>query len=184
MFTNTGGVLKWAYTTEAEPICRISSVHRMRQAPSRGAPNLLLLGLSVQERHIQAAEILGMVARLSDPAAAAYIGAKFGHRIDEKQLRALVYCCCDALGLPLTANHSVYLLLKAYFRGKVPYRAVRKVLGCRDQYALLMRSAMYETLDLIHDRAMADLQEDFEEHGLIAGGVEKRRGVSPPVTSF
>lgn len=167
MFNNTGHVLKWAYTTAAEPICRTSSINRMRKTPSRGAPNLLLLGLTVQDRHMQAAEILGMVASLADPAAAEYIGAKFGHRIDEKQMRMLVYRCCSALGLPLTATHSMYLMLKAYFCGKVPYRMVRKVLGCRDQYALLMRSAMYETLDLIHDRAMADLQETFERHGLL-----------------
>lgn len=171
MFNNTGHVLKWAYDTVTRPIVKMSGVHQMRHTAMRGLPNELLLGLNAQDRHKQAAEIIGMVDRLSDPAAREYIGGKFGCRVEEKELRMLTYRCSSHLGMEFGGGHAVYLILKTYFfGGKLPYRTVRQILGCRNQYALTVRSCLHDVLDLIHDRAMAELEESFERHGLICRG--------------
>ena len=61
----------------------------------------------------------------------------------------------------------ITLIMRGYFDGSMPHRAVRRELGCRDQYAVMVRSCLYEVLDLIHDRAMADMTEVLERHGLI-----------------
>lgn len=173
MFRNPDHALRWAYTTVAKPLVKQSSVYMMRQQSSHaGLQNELLIGMSARDRQMQAAEILGMVARLSDPGAAEYVGAYFGYRIDEEDIKILIWRCCAALGLTMQAKAQVYLILRAYFGGKVPYRTVRRILGCRDQYALLVRSCLYDTLEHIHDRALADLHEVFEQHGLIRSSVQ------------
>lgn len=167
MFNNAYHVLEWAYAFSERPIVKTSSINRMIPPKMTGMPNDLLQGLGVQERHGQAAAVLGMVDRLDDPAARAYIAAKFGHRLEKEEMRLLTYRICGALGLPLGGADAVYLILKGYFGGRIGYRAVRKILGCRDQYAIMVKSCVFDALDTIHDRAMADLHTMFAEHGLI-----------------
>lgn len=169
MFNNARHALNWAYTVAETQIVELSSVYRMREEPFSGAGNALLAQVSVQDKHMQAAQILGLVERLPDPAAREYIGALCGHRTGPDQVRILTFRCCDDLGLEMAAAPAVYLMLKSYFgaSGKLPYRAVRQILGCRDRYALMVKGCLYDTLDAIHQHAMRELQEGLERDGLI-----------------
>lgn len=173
MFYSTHSTLKWAYEIINKPIVKMSGINHMRQSPTRGAPNHLLINLSTYDRHGQAAQIISMVDRLSDQAMREYITARFGRELGKDNLQVLVYRGCEASGLGLSAQEPVYRIMKSYFVGRLPYRAVRKMLGCRDQYAIMVKSCLYDVLDVIHDRAMADMSEIFEGHGLI----ESRSGM-------
>lgn len=169
MFNNARHALIWAYTAAETQIVELSSVYRMQEQPFVGAGNALVADVSVQERHMQAAQILGLVARLPDPAAREYIGAAFGHRTQPDQVRVLTFRCCDDLGLPMAGIPAVYLLLKSYFgkSGKLSYRAVRQILRCSNQYALMVKGCLYDSLDTIHQHAMRELEEGLERDGLV-----------------
>jgi hypothetical protein len=146
----------------------MSGINHMREVPTRGIPNEILVTLTSQDRHKQAAQIIGMVARIAGQAEREYIRARFGRECGQADIQVLVYRGCEALGTGLGGQLSVYRVMHGYFTGRdMPYRAIRKMMGCRDQYALMVKSCLYDVLDVIHDRAMADMTEIFEQHGLI-----------------
>src|SRR5687768_69380 len=165
MFRNANHALEWAYETIEKPIVKLSSINGMQRKPAGGAPNSLLIGLTAEDLHRQAANIIGMVARLEDTAAQEYIAARFGNRHQKENLTILSYRGCAALGVGMDNSDAVYKVVKGYFEGTGSYRDLRKALRCRDQYALMARKCIYDTLDIIHHRAMADMSDIFEEQG-------------------
>lgn len=171
MFRNADHALSWAYETIEKPIVKLSSINGMRREQTRGMPNGLLIGLTAEDLHRQAANIISMVGQLNDTAAQEYIAARFGNRHQKENLTILAYRGCAALGVGLSNQDAVYKVIKSYFTGKQSYRDLRKDLKCRDQYALMARKCIYDTLDIIHHRAMADISGIFEEQGLIVSSV-------------
>ena len=176
MFLSCQNALYWAYGVAERSIIKSSMINHMRgpSAPC-GASNSLIDDLSIQDRHGQAALILGAVDKLDDAAARDYIKARFGRRIDLPEIRYLVYRCCDSLGVGLEKHDGVYRVLKAYFLGQLSIRTIRREIGCRHQHAIMNRNCLYDTIDIIHHRAIADLEQAFERQGLIRG--RERAGV-------
>lgn len=172
MFNNAHHALRWAYTTINRPIVKMSAINHMRQG-SRGAQNMLLYDLNAQDRHGQAALIIGMVARLPDLAEREYIEAEFGRRVMRDDVRELVYQGSEALLLGFglggeNAGEFVYRVMYGYFSGvDMSHKAIRRILSCQHGYAFMVRNCLYDILDVIHDRAMADMTEAFERQGLI-----------------
>lgn len=170
MFNNAGHALEWAYNTAAKPIVKLSGINQMRQASAGGSQNELLINLSIHDRHAQAALIIGLVEGLYQ-SERQYIEARFGRRMSEQDIWALVCQGCNALGFGLAGSKSkivVYRVMHGYFTGRgMPYRTVRQILNCRHDYALMVKRCLYDLLDHYHDRAMADMTEIFERHGLI-----------------
>ena len=172
MFSNAYTALEWAYNTIERPIVKLSSINLMRRQPSGGIPNGLLVGLTVQDRHKQAANIIGMIGQLPDPAAQEYIAAKFGGRHQKEDITILTYRGCDAIGVGLSGQAAVYKIMKGYFDGReASYRDARRALKCRDQQAIMAKKCLYDVLDIIHNHAMAEISVIFEEHGLIVSSV-------------
>jgi|GEM_PF-2108338 len=171
MFNNAGHALEWAYNTSAKPIVKMSGINHMRQSPTKGAPNDLLINFSVHDRHAQAALIIGLIDGLHDQAEREFIKARFGRVISDEAISALVCQGCGAVGFGLAGSKSkeiVYRVMHGYFTGReLPYRAVRQLLNCRHDYALMVKRCLYDLLDHYHDRAMADMAEIFERQGLI-----------------
>ena len=159
--------LSWAYNISSRPIVQMAMVNSMRQVAHAGGGNDLLEGLTDQDRHGQAALIIGLIDRLDDPAAQEYVKAKFGRKIMREDLRFLVYRACDGLGLGLQKQEPVYRVIRSYFLSCLSTRTVRKEIGCRHYQAALVKSSLYEILDITHDRAMAGLREILEERGLV-----------------
>lgn len=166
MFSHAGHALSWAYNVSSTPIIKMSAINHMRGS-SRTTRNLLLLGLTVEEIHKQASNIVGMVARLPEPEQQEYINGKFGRRLKPDDLRLLVLLGCDVTGLGLAKIEPIYQITHGYFVGGMGYREVRRILACRDQQAALVKSCLYDTLDMMHRRSLAGMSEIFKEHGLI-----------------
>lgn len=167
MFDSAHHALSWAYNIEGRPIVKMSAINHMRQSPPKMAQNMLLLNLTAEDRHGQAAQIIGMVQKLPDPAEREYIAAKFGKRTTEDDLFILVCRGCAAMGFDLNNRKAVYRIVSSYFGGQVGYREIRRLLGCRDQYALMAKNCLFDTLDIIHHHAMRDITGVLEDHGLI-----------------
>ncbi len=167
MFNNAHHVLEWAYNTSARPIVKLSSIYHMRRSLYKSMPNLLLLDLTTHDRHGQAALIIGMVEKLHSPEAREYIGAWFGRKLSQDDMKVLVYLGCDVSGLGLSGQETVYRIIRGYFSGNVTYRAIQKMLRCSNGHALEVKTCLYDALDHIYDRAMADISVVFDAHGLI-----------------
>jgi len=176
MFHSAYHALAWSYVIETLPIIKLSSINNMRHVA--GVPNILVRGLTPQEIHAQSALIIGMAERLHDPAEPEkvidpakreFLRARFGRRMSQDDMKVLVYRGCAALGVALHRDNqqAVYRIMRGYFGDEMTYRQARKALGCRHQYAVMAKSCLYDVLDIIHDRAMADMTEVLEQHGLI-----------------
>ncbi len=167
MFNNAFHALEWAYNTIEKPLVKMSAINRMREGSAKGMTNDLLVHLSADEMHKQAANIIGLLKRLPDPAEAEYINAKFGRKLHADDLRIVVNRGCCEFGIVSDRAEAVYKIMYGYFVKPMSHRATRRVLGCRDQYAVLVKNGLYELLDLIHDRAMADMTVLLMENKLI-----------------
>lgn len=176
MFNNAGHALSWAYNTESRPIVKMSGINHMRQVPTPTTQNLLLLGFTLHDLHAQAAQIIGMVEKLPGSEQIQCVKARFGRELSRDDLRVLVYAGCDVSGLGLANQEPVYRIVHSYFAGGIPYRDIRRMLGCRDQYAIMIKRCLYDALDIIHHRAMADMTDILERKGLI-----ENRGSIPVV---
>lgn len=167
MFNSAHHALSWAYETTTRPIVKTSGANHMFQIPARGIPNDLLVNLTIYDRHGQAALIIGMVDSLTHQDEREILRARFSRKVEKDDLQVLVYRGCDVSGLGLGAQEAVYRIVRSWFGGNIPYRTVQQMLRGSNQQALLVKSCVYEALDHIHDRAMADITEVFERHGLI-----------------
>lgn len=167
MFTSAGHALDWAYNTSARPVVKISAINQMRQEYASGPDNALLLNLSPYDAHGQAAQIIGFVECLSDPAGQEYIRARFGRMLEAKDLTEVIYCGCEALGVGLDKSEAVYRVMRGYFGSSVSLRSMRRALECRHSYAVMSRNCLFDVLDIIHNHAMAEISAILERHDLI-----------------
>jgi|SRR5687768_4877693 len=171
LFLSCESVLHWAYNVVNRPIVKMSAINHMRQVPTWDAQNLLLLELDSYAQHAQAAQIVGMVEVLEDPAERQYIEAKFGRKLSKDDLTSVVFLGRVSLGFGPEKTEVVYNMVRGYFDGSMNHRSIRKALGCRDVYAVIVRQSLYDTLDVIHDNAMNELRQVFEKHGLLRQAV-------------
>lgn len=168
MFLSAGHALDWAYNVAERPLIKIAMINTMRQANSSFRhQNTLLINLTAEESHRQAVQIVNLVAELPDPAAQEYIAARFGRRMSRDDIRIIVYRGCATLGLGLDKQDAVYKVMKGYFGRSGSMRMIRRDLGCRHQNAISAKGLLYDTLDIIHDRSMAEMTTILERHGLI-----------------
>ena len=168
MFLSAEGALHWAYAVSARPIVNISMINNMREQQASGCTNALLVNLTAQDRHGQAALIIGLIDKLDDPAAREYIKARFGRNLNRDDLRVLVYRGCAGLGLGLDKQEGVYEIIRSYFRGvELPMRSIRRSLGCRHHHAAMSKRCLFDVLDTISAQTMAEIKEILEERGLV-----------------
>ncbi|SOD42390.1 hypothetical protein [Nitrosovibrio sp. Nv4] len=168
MFHSAHSALAWAYQVSATPIVKLSSVNAMCGTPRRSGQNLLLSHLSVHEQHAQAAAIIGIAERLEDPAYREYIAARFGGMTKPEDVTVMMNRIFQALGTGIHGRRGAYKLLLCYFGKTISHKSIRYDLACGNDMVVAIRRGVYNMLDVIHSRAMADMAEDLESHGLIA----------------
>ena len=148
LFLSAEGALHWAYAVSARPIVNISMINRMREEPVPVCANALLVNLTAQDRHGQAALIIGLIDKLHDPVGREYIKARFGRKTDPSDLLCLVEYCADGLRVP-EKQEAVYRVLKDYFTGRMSIRTVRREIGCRHHSAAVVRHRLFTALDVV-----------------------------------
>lgn len=167
MFRNAHSALAWAYETINRPIVKMSSANRMREQPTPHSPPEAIQGLSVHEQHAQAAAIISMAERLADPAGREYIAARIGGLKKPEQVIVMMNRIFAELGTGIHERRGAYKLLLCYFGANIGYRAIRYDLKCRDAVVIEIRRTIYDALDVIGRRAMAEISIALEEHALI-----------------
>ncbi len=159
MFRCAEDALRWAFETLACPIVKISSVNAMRGGGGHGL-------MSSQERHAQAAMILGMVERLLSQVEIAYVKAQFG--VDRSGVgEILVPWMALGLSTGIHSRRAIEDMILGYCGFERGIRALRKELGVSTAGALEVRRTAYRHLDLLHVRALSQLQSEMEARGLV-----------------
>lgn len=169
MFHSCESALHWAYNVSARPIVKMAAINTMRGA-STGMANELIDNLTVQDRHGQAAMIIGMVDQLHDPVAREFVKARFGRMVSQDELRLLVFRCCGWLGVGEERHDAVYRIVRGYFGpGNVSLRTIRRSIGCRHRSAIVTKRELFDGLESINKNALAELSGHMERKGLIRG---------------
>lgn len=168
LFLSAEGALHWAYAVSSMPIVHLSAINSMRMTARFGvrSSNTLIMDLTAQDRHGQAALIIGLIDRVRDPVGREYIKARFGRKTDPSDLLCLVEYCADGLRVP-EKQEAVYRVLKDYFTGRMSIRTVRREIGCRHHRAAVTRHRLFTALDMLELRAMDELRRIMEERGLV-----------------
>ena len=159
--------LNWAYVVSASPIVKLSMVNSMREGEGRrGWSNGLIDNLNPQDRHGQAALIIGLIDKLHDPVGREYIKARFGRKTGPDDLLCLVNYCAGGLRIE-GKKEGVYRVLKNHFTGNASIRTVRREIGCRHHSAAVMRERLLTALEHLDLRSMSELRGIMEERGLV-----------------
>ena len=167
MFHSAHSALAWAYETINRPIVKMSSVNHMREQNTRRMPNEAIMDLSVHEQHAQAAAIIGMAERLNDAAGREYVAARFGDMTRPEDVTIMMHRIFSALGTGAHDKRGVYEFLRCYFGGERGYKEIARQMKCRNTTALEIRNKVYDTLDWIGTRAMAEMSDTLAKHRLI-----------------
>lgn len=170
MFRSPQSALAWAYTEVTHPIYAVSGINRMREQDARLVPNSTTEGLTPFERKLQAYDIIGIAARLPYRPGREYIAARY-EGVKPDRLRGIEGRLRVRLGRRLDRDVLVHIVA-SYIEGGANYRILRRLLGCRDREALETRNALYEELDRIHARTMAELEAHLMQAGLLPGNPE------------
>ena len=158
--------LRWAYETSSRPIVKLSSVNSMR-----GGGGAVYDELTQQDKHAQAALIISMGERIEDQACREYIAARFGGMTKPEEVTAIMNMIFQSLGTGIHGRRDAYKLLLCYFGANIGYRVIRYDLKCRDATVIEIRRNVYDALDVIGNRAMAEIAGELEVQGVIENHV-------------
>lgn len=171
MFRSPQSALAWAYTEVTHPIYALSGINRMReQQRARLMPNSTTEGLTPFERKLQAYDIIGIAARLPYKPGRELVAARY-EGVKPERLRSIGGRLRVRLGQRIGRDVLVHVV-SSYIDGGANYRILRRMLGCRDREALETRNALYDELDAIHKRTMAELEAGLQRAGLLPGNPE------------
>lgn len=169
MFRSAHSALAWAYETINRSIVKMSGANRMREQNTRRDPPEIIAGLGVHEQHAQAAAIIGMAERLEDPAGREYIAARFGGLTKPEDVTMMMNRIFQVLGTGVHGRRGAYKLLLCYFGANISHKSIRYDLACGNDMVVAIRRKVYDVLDAIEGRAMAEMSDTLEGHGLIEG---------------
>lgn len=173
MFKSVESALSWAFNQVATVPVKSSAVHRMCGKPSRGTSNSLLIGLNQDERMKQAANIIGMVESLSDPACRELIFAEFGYERDDDLMKHVMIRAMVVVGTGVEKRRrGVRDIVLTYFGENIGQRKIRDDLKCNRNNVHIHVNKVHDELDRIRSRAIDTLHQEMINAGLVESARE------------
>lgn len=165
MFRNPDQALRWAASIKCRNIIAGPSINRMYGHARRSTDNPLIMSLSLQEAQLQAEMIFKCAYDLGDRAYSQYIDVKYLHKnemdaLSERILSMLLY----SGGVH---RRDISKLILAYCGTKITKRELREVLRCDRNAVSKLEKQVYDSLDIIHYRAMGEIEARMIELGLV-----------------
>lgn len=167
MFRDANQALRWAFVMGTIDIVKLSAINKMRGSASM-SENDLLVGLSPQEMRQQAADIIDMAYRLQDRACTEYIVAQYGRRFSEADIGILIERVLFMLGGGTFNRRGVRKLVLCYFGNQIGHREIRGELQCSNNAVPSIRGKVYDALDRIGGRAIAEVDNLLKSRKLVA----------------
>jgi hypothetical protein len=158
LFRNPGHALRWAYETTNRPIVKISSVNSMRGAGGNG-------DLTPQDRHAQAALIMGLCERVLSSLHLAYVKAQYGR--DASGFQILVHHLAATFGTGLHSRRALEQIIRGYCGDKFVLADLKSDMRVGYLQAVAIRNKGYDALDKINSHAMAALWREMEKTELL-----------------
>jgi len=164
LFKNVDSALRWAAQISMTGIIDSPSLHRLIKDQDR-APfkNDLLVNLTPQEIHAQAAQVIQIAEKLRDPALIEYIYVR--------------YCYLDKLDHLITRVESTMggvnrramqeLVFEYCGRRSHSVRDLKRLLQCGSDGIHGRRSQVYTVMDHVHYQAMDQIEQNMIDAGLI-----------------
>ena len=169
MFVSADKALKWAFMMSTIDIVKMSGMNRMCGKQTMGTRNELLIGLDQQEARQQAANIISVVYRLSDPVCVEYLLARHGRRFEEQDIGRLIERVMFMLGGGTFNRRAVRKLVLCYFGCKINRAEIRAEAGvCDNNLITEYRRKIYDALDAIGDRAIAEVENMLKRASVVA----------------
>ena len=168
MFQSADSALKWAAKLKCTLIIDGSSVNDMCGKPTPATTNDLLRGLSPQEAHQQAANIIVYASSIRDPVCVQYIQAKyfFQSKVDDIVQRVMANIL-HAIGG--TNRRDIHCVVRAYVGDTVTKRQMREALRCQTRDVVKIEKKVYDAMDGVHYQAMSGLETKLIDMRLIDG---------------
>lgn len=159
-FRSAHAALKWAYQVLASEICKTSAVYAMR-GPDAARE------LTAQEKHGQAALIVGMVDRAIGKGSVehAYLIMQYGRSAEF--INALVGYAAAGLATGFHSRRGIEKCVRNYCGQEIGISAIRMDLRIRKEDALAVRRDVFARLDTLHRNAMNSADAVLREAGLI-----------------
>jgi len=157
-FRNPGHALRWAYETTNRPIVKISSVNSMRGPSGHGE-------LTPQDRHAQAALIMGLCERALNSLQLAYVKAQFGR--DSSGFDLLVHHLAANFGTGLHSRRALDAIIRGYCGDKVGLRELQRNMSVGFLKAASLRNRGYDLFDHIHQQVIDVLWHEMTKSNLL-----------------
>lgn len=126
--------------------------------------------MSAQEKHAQAALVIGYCHRLPE-VSRYYVWARYAGG-DERQdaFDGLTLYVLVGFALGRSSFEGYRTMVEQYFSSWTAIRPIRKALGVRWEDALAKRRQAFQRLDVVHDQAISTVTRHMETQGLIKQG--------------
>lgn len=167
MFRDANQALRWAFVMGTIDIVKLSAINKMRGSATM-SENDLLVGLSPQEMRQQAADIIDMAYRLQDRACTEYIVAQYGRRFSEADISILIERVLFMLGGGTFNRRAIRKIVLCYFGHDIKHKELMEELGCSKNTATDRRNKVYDALDRIGSRAIAEVDDLLKSRRLVA----------------
>lgn len=165
LFKNVDSALKWAAQISMTGIIDSPSLHRLIKDQDR-APfkNDLLVNLTPQEIHAQAAQVIQIAEKLRDPALIEYIYARYCY-LDK--LDHLITRVESTMGGVINPRAMQELVFEYCGRRSHSVRDLKRLLQCGSDGIHGRRSQVYTVMDHVHYQAMDQIERYMIDAGLI-----------------
>lgn len=165
MFRNAEMAIRWAVDIKSKVIIDGSSINDMCGKPRPSSKNDLLRGLSPQEAHLQAEQILRHIENIGDDACKDYLLAKFcySERFDSLMQRIF----SRMLYSGGVHNRDVRKVVLMYLGAKISKREIRESLRCDRNKVNDLIDKIYGIIDSVHYQSLNDIENKFANSGLI-----------------
>ena len=189
MFDSTQQAMQFAFHISGVPIVKTSGIYSMvppnKKKPTDKHGNEVaivrthmrcqspeLVGLTIHERHAQAAMIIACVERAVDTTGMAYIRAHYGRELfggEHARIVAdiLVRAVVGALGTGMHSRRGLQKLILNYFGKDITLANIANDLNCTLYIVTKKRGVVYDALDAVGTRADIDAELALYNAGLI-----------------
>lgn len=165
MFRDVEHALNWSALVKCSLIIDKPSINGMRGI-NASAINELLIGLSPQQRQMQANSIYKYACELSGSAESQYIKAKYFYENDIDNLMHMVFSAMPSPGG--VYRRGIQSIVMDYMgRQTTSHRNLRDQLHCGNDRVHLYKDQVHAVLNKVHARALNELDARMTDIGLV-----------------
>ena len=168
MFKDTRQALRWAFRQRARVIIKPPEINRMYGNRRGSSDNEILMGLTPEDVHRQATNIVGIVDSMAaaDTTFDEILYGVYGYEYHRERMSNLLRVCKSSLtGAP--DENGVLHIVQTYCGKRTNLQEIRDALGVGMGTVKGYRDVIYKTLDSVHDKAITNIDVVLKDKGIV-----------------